>query len=210
LRSILQDLAKSPPPLVVLGSGNRGGFGYGWHFSELIETANNESFPSFIHLFEDCLLSLFKLSCPIIPACSGPCLGKALELALWCDFRIIFSGPGSQIGFHSFSRSWLPLPISLHRLGAIVGSELAASLIVSRAFLTPAIAIRCGLFGLLAFDERRLRNSVVLFRKESIVSGKRKIFFPSNLIRKLLECNGLTYKWINRVDWAIWPHAGLP
>ena len=74
---------------------------------------------------------LAALPMPTLAAISGPCLGGGLELALACDYRLVFDKPRTQLGLPEVELGLLPGWGGTQRLPRIIGLERALRVILS-------------------------------------------------------------------------------
>ncbi len=95
---------------------------------------------------------------PTIAAVSGWCLAGGLELALWCDLRIVT--PGAKLGFPE--RRWgVPLVDGgTQRLPRIVGMGRALDLILSGRIVEAGEALRMGLVTEIVDEGRHVERAL--------------------------------------------------
>ncbi len=81
---------------------------------------------------------LASLPFPTVAAIEGGCLGGGLELALWCDARIVADTPATQLGLPETKLGLIPGWGGTALLPRLVGLPQAASLITSGQTLSAA------------------------------------------------------------------------
>jgi enoyl-CoA hydratase len=114
---------------------------------------------------------------PAIAAIDGWCLAGGLELALWCDLRIVT--PGSTLGF--FERRWgVPLVDGgTQRLPRVVGMGRALELILSGRPVDAEEAHRIGLANEIAAPGKHLERAlewaerIASFPQETMLADRR-------------------------------------
>jgi enoyl-CoA hydratase/carnithine racemase len=117
-------------------------YGHGRHFSsgadhcdltnrirEKLPTDYPKELPDFLKETMQSFLFFEKLSIPSIAAIRGTCFGSALELALFCKYRIC--AEGTVIGFPETSFGLMPGCGGSIKLPSIVGRSKAIELIIS-------------------------------------------------------------------------------
>ncbi len=103
LQSILVEIQKNTPNLLVIKSGTPDIFSAGLNLADLGGSQTEESIKEFLDLFFGNLEKIYTLPCPTIAAVSGHALGYGAMLALVCDIRfgmnnIRFGLPEVKIG----------------------------------------------------------------------------------------------------------------
>ena len=76
---------------------------------------------------------LAALPMPTVAAIHGPCLGGGLELALACDYRLVFDRANTQLGLPEVELGLLPGWGGTQRLPRVVGLERALQMILGAA-----------------------------------------------------------------------------
>jgi enoyl-CoA hydratase/carnithine racemase len=119
--------------LVIYGSGRH--FSSGADPSELknrilanIPSAYPKKLPQFLEETTRNFLFIEKLQIPSFAAIRGACLGSAMELALFCKYRIC--GEGAVLGFPETSFGLMPGCGGSVKLPAIVGRAKAIEIIL--------------------------------------------------------------------------------
>src|SRR5205823_2675851 len=90
--------AQPRPPLLIVRSGKKSGFLAGADVHEFLNIRDASAARALSERGQRLFDKLAALPCPTIAAISGPCLGGGLELALACDYRLVFDSPRTQLG----------------------------------------------------------------------------------------------------------------
>jgi len=107
LNDVLDPLTESPPAGLVLWSGKDRSFVMGADIKEFTTVESVDRAREVVRLGQQLMDKLEDLRCPTVAVINGFCLGGGLELALACDYRIVFSGskrilglPEVKLGLH--------------------------------------------------------------------------------------------------------------
>ncbi|MFM8932342.1 MAG: enoyl-CoA hydratase/isomerase family protein [Gemmataceae bacterium] len=196
LEGLLDQLLDGPrPALVILSSGNNRGFGTGFTSQYLATCGSNELLLAAGSL-QRCCQKLTQIPCPIIAAVSGLCLDEGLELALFCDYRIVFDSPKTRVGFRSQERQWYPTPGSIPRICELLGLERGFKLTAHGQLLQAKTALRWGLADSAPTNEHELRREIGLLKGKALGRGKIAKPMPQNWIRRFLQLNPIGRKWV--------------
>jgi 3-hydroxyacyl-CoA dehydrogenase/enoyl-CoA hydratase/carnithine racemase len=101
-----------------------------------------------------------------VAAIDGPCLGGGAELAIWCDRRILSSGPKTEFGFPEVKLGLFPGWGGTVRAPRIVGLGNAVEMITSGESIDAEAAAKMGLASDVVPAERLLAAAVSLIRQE--------------------------------------------
>lgn len=108
-----------------------------------------------------------SLRVPVACAIEGPCVGGALELALFCDLRIASDHPATQIGLPEVKLGIVPGFGGTQMLSRLVGLPIAVDLILNGKLLRPRQALKLGVVDqmvpaakLLAIARRELQRLI--------------------------------------------------
>jgi 3-hydroxyacyl-CoA dehydrogenase/enoyl-CoA hydratase/3-hydroxybutyryl-CoA epimerase len=161
-------------PVIVIRSGKKSGFLAGADINEFQAIADAAAAEALSALGQKVFGKLADLPAPTIAAISGPCLGGGLELALACDYRLVFDRPDTQLGLPEVELGLLPGWGGTQRLPRVVGLERALTMILTGKRLGAREALAWGLADALATSEAGLREqySAVAFR--AVRDGKRQ------------------------------------
>jgi 3-hydroxyacyl-CoA dehydrogenase/enoyl-CoA hydratase/3-hydroxybutyryl-CoA epimerase len=86
-----------------------------------------------------------RLRVPTVACISGFCLGGGLELALACDYRLVYDTPNTQLGLPEIKLGLLPGWGGTQRLPRVVGLERALQIILQQRTLNAREAMNWGL-----------------------------------------------------------------
>jgi 3-hydroxyacyl-CoA dehydrogenase/enoyl-CoA hydratase/3-hydroxybutyryl-CoA epimerase len=93
-----------------------------------------------------------NLRVPTVACISGFCLGGGLELALACDYRLVYDVSSTQLGLPEIKLGLLPGWGGTQRLARVVGLERALQIILQQRTLNAREAIKWGLADFLEGD----------------------------------------------------------
>src|SRR5262249_14502424 len=117
-------------PVLVVRSGKPSGFAAGADLTEFVAVKDGAEAEATSALGQALFGRLATLPVPTVAAVSGPCLGGGLELALACDYRLVFDKSGTQLGLPEVELGLLPGWGGTQRLPRVVGLERALQVIV--------------------------------------------------------------------------------
>jgi len=191
LDAALDAVADSKAPLLVVRSGKKSGFVAGADLHEFLAIQDTASATAISATGQKLFDKLAALPMPSIAAISGACLGGGLELALACDYRLVFDKPSTQLGLPEVELGLLPGWGGTQRLPRVIGLERALRVILDRKRLSAAEAFRWGLADALASTEEQLREQFAQLMGRAIAHGKRHLSgLPLRTWRqRLLESN---------------------
>ena len=98
LDAILKDLEAEPPKGLVLHSAKRGSFVMGADINEFTTIDTAERAYELVRLGQQLFDRLEALPCPTVAVINGVCLGGGLELAMACDYRVVFETDKKILG----------------------------------------------------------------------------------------------------------------
>jgi 3-hydroxyacyl-CoA dehydrogenase/enoyl-CoA hydratase/3-hydroxybutyryl-CoA epimerase len=193
LDAALDAVAASKAPLLVVRSGKKSGFVAGADLNEFLGIRDAAGAEAVSATGQKLFDKLAALPVPTIAAISGACLGGGLELALACDYRLVFDKPNTQLGLPEVELGLLPGWGGTQRLPRIIGLERALRVILDRKRLNAGEAFRWGLADALASTEAELRDQFALLTGRALGEGKRRLSeLPLRTWRqRLLESNPL-------------------
>jgi 3-hydroxyacyl-CoA dehydrogenase/enoyl-CoA hydratase/3-hydroxybutyryl-CoA epimerase len=116
---------------------------------------------------------LAALEGPSVAVIHGPCLGGGLELALACDYRLVFDKPSTQLGFPEIELGLLPAWGGTQRLPRVIGLEPALQVILAGKRLGAREAFQRGLADAYAANEADLREQFARLVLRAVAMGKR-------------------------------------
>jgi len=145
LRAAFVELAARDDLDCIVLRGAGGNFAAGADITEFPRVRHDPASARRYHLewIAPALEAIAEAPQPVVAAIEGACVGGGLELACACDLRVAATGSrlGAPVGRLGF-------PLALPELAAllrVVGSALAADLLLTGRLLDPAEALSCGL-----------------------------------------------------------------
>ncbi|MBK8098969.1 MAG: enoyl-CoA hydratase/isomerase family protein [Planctomycetes bacterium] len=115
---------------------------------------------------------LQQLKVPVVAAIEGPCVGGALELALFCDVRVASDHAATQIGLPEVKLGIVPGFGGTQNLARLVGLPTALDLILQGKLLKPKPALKQGLIDRLVPSPRLLQAARDELQKQ-IAKGRK-------------------------------------
>lgn len=193
LDAALDAVAGSKAPLLIVRSGKKSGFIAGADLQEFLRIQDAASAEAISASGQKLFAKLAAAPMPSIAAISGACLGGGLELALACDYRLVFDKSNTQLGLPEVELGLLPAWGGTQRLPRLIGLERALRVILDRKRLSAADAFRWGLADALAATESELREQLARLAVRAVGEGKRRSDrLPLRTWRqRLLESNPL-------------------
>jgi 3-hydroxyacyl-CoA dehydrogenase/enoyl-CoA hydratase/3-hydroxybutyryl-CoA epimerase len=180
-RQVLADLdaaldfitAQPRVPVLVVRSGKKSGFLAGADIAEFAAIKDTAGAQSLSEAGQKLFGRLAALPAPSVAVIHGPCLGGGLELALACDYRLVFDRPGTQLGLPEVELGLLPGWGGTQRLPRTVGLERALKVILAGKRLSARDALQWGLADACAANEGELRDHYARLLFRAIGEGKR-------------------------------------
>jgi 3-hydroxyacyl-CoA dehydrogenase/enoyl-CoA hydratase/3-hydroxybutyryl-CoA epimerase len=188
-------------PVLIVRSGKSTGFLAGADLHEFAAIRNSAEATAISKRGQAVFARLAALPIPTVAAISGPCLGGGLELALACDYRLVFDRPDTQLGLPEVELGLLPGWGGTQRLPRAVGLERALQMILGARRLKAREALAWGLADALAVGESDLRQKFAELTAKAMTQGKRqRTWLPGRTWRQwLLESNPFGRRIIFRV-----------
>ncbi len=112
------------------------------------------------------LRQLSELPAVTIAAIEGACLGGGLELALWCDRRVVSSHPKTQLGLPEVKLGLIPGWGGCARLPRLIGMSAAIEMIISGNPLQAESAGEVGLADVVTTTDQMLASALALVQQE--------------------------------------------
>jgi 3-hydroxyacyl-CoA dehydrogenase/enoyl-CoA hydratase/3-hydroxybutyryl-CoA epimerase len=193
LDAALDAVADNKAPLLIVRSGKKSGFIAGADLQEFLGIQDAARAEAVSASGQKLFAKLAATPMPSIAAISGACLGGGLELALACDYRLVFDKPNTQLGLPEVELGLLPAWGGTQRLPRRIGLERALRVILDRKRLNASDAFRWGLADALAATESELREQLARLAVRAVGEGKRRSDrLPLRTWRqRLLESNPL-------------------
>lgn len=161
-------------PVLVIRSGKPSGFIAGADLNEFLAIKDTVEAEATSALGQRLFARLAALPAPTVAAISGPCLGGGLELALACDYRLVFDKAATQLGLPEITLGLLPGWGGTQRLPRVIGLERALQVILNGKRLNAREAFRWGLADALATTEAELRDAFAKLVGLALQQGKVK------------------------------------
>ncbi|GEM_PF-316349 len=181
----LDKLAELPLiPVVILRSGKTSGFAFG---PDLDEWQSLQSLGN-VSSWQDEAMRVFKrlkeFKAPTIAAISGPCVGAGLELALACDYRLVYERPNTLFAFPEVELGACPALGSLFFLVKKIGLQQVLKLVVLGARWKVEEIFQNGLADAKAQTEQQLRSEFTRLTGIAMREGKKNNLPSSNFSLK--------------------------
>jgi 3-hydroxyacyl-CoA dehydrogenase/enoyl-CoA hydratase/3-hydroxybutyryl-CoA epimerase len=208
-RQVLADLdgaldalaAEGRVPVLAVRSGKKSGFIAGADLQEFLHITDAAGAEAISAAGQEVFGKLARLPMPSVAVIHGPCLGGGLELALACDYRLVFDRPNTQLGLPEVSLGLLPGWGGSQRLPRVVGLERGLRMILEGKRLSAVEAFRWGLADAIAANEAELREQYTRLLMQAIGRSKRSLEqLPLRTWRQwLLESNPIGRRAIFKV-----------
>ena len=178
-------------PIITLRSGKTSGFAFG---PDLHEWQQLQASGGIAHWQEEGMRvykKLRDLKAPTIAAISGPCLGAGLELALACDYRLVYERPNTIFAFPEVELGACPAFGSIYSLAKIIGLEKTTKLVVFGARWKAREIFQNRLADGIAQTEPQLRSEFTRLMGIALNEGKKnsRTSAPVSLRSMLFEKN---------------------
>jgi 3-hydroxyacyl-CoA dehydrogenase/enoyl-CoA hydratase/3-hydroxybutyryl-CoA epimerase len=195
-------LAEGRVPVLIIQSGKSTGFVAGADvskFTSIGSVAEAEQMSAAGQMIFD---KLARMPMPTIAMVSGLCLGGGLELAMACDYRIVYDRPSTQLGLPEIRLGILPAWGGTQRLPRVIGLERALQVILQGKQLDAGKALAWGLSDACPANEEQLievRKKVIgIALRDGKVSRDR---LPLRTVRqRLIEGNPIGRRMIFRIS----------
>ncbi len=161
-------------PAVVVRGGKKTGFLAGADLSEFTAIRTADEARAMSEAGQKLFKRLADLPGPSVAVIHGPCLGGGLELALACDYRMVYDRPDTQLGLPETELGLLPAWGGTVRLPRVIGLERALLVILSGKRLNAKEAKEWGLADEIAASEEELRERFSRLLFMSVGKGKVK------------------------------------
>jgi len=178
-------------PIITLRSGKTSGFAFGpdLHEWQQLQASGNVTY------WQEEGMRVYKklrdLKAPTIAAISGPCLGAGLELALACDYRLVYERPNTIFAFPEVELGACPAFGSIYSLAKIIGLEKTTKLVVFGARWKAREIFHNRLADGIAQTESQLRSEFTRLMGIALNEGKKnnRTSAPVSLRSMLFEKN---------------------
>jgi 3-hydroxyacyl-CoA dehydrogenase/enoyl-CoA hydratase/3-hydroxybutyryl-CoA epimerase len=198
-------LAEGKVPILLIHSGKPSGFVAGADISKFTSIRNAAEAEEMSKTGQKLFDKLAAMPMPTVAMISGICLGGGLELALACDYRVVFDKPGTQLALPEVRLGLLPGWGGTQRLPRVIGLERALQVILNGKQLDARKALAWGLSDACPANESQLRETRERIVARALRDGKvTRNGLPRLTIRqRLLESNpigrGLLFRITERI-----------
>lgn len=150
--------------LIITGNGRH--FSSGADIGDLLGgisesgTEENKEVPEFLKENNRSFIAIMELEIPVIAAIHGICLGSALELAMFCHFRIC--ADGALMALPEVSFNLMPGCGGTQRLPALAGRPRALELMLEGRNFNPEEALMWGIIDKIT-DKKELIPIAIAF-----------------------------------------------
>jgi 3-hydroxyacyl-CoA dehydrogenase/enoyl-CoA hydratase/3-hydroxybutyryl-CoA epimerase len=184
-------LAEGRVPIVLIHSGKPTGFIAGADITKFTSIRNAAEAEEVSLAGQKLFDKLAAMPMPTVAMVSGPCLGGGLELALACDYRVVFDTRGTQLALPEVRLGLLPGWGGTQRLPRVIGLERALQVILNGVQLDAKKAFRWGLADFCPANEQEVRDSRTKIIGRALRDGKvDRQWLPYRTTRqRLLEGN---------------------
>jgi len=179
LNEILGPFAKSPPAGLVLWSGKNRSFVMGADIKEFTKIKSVEQAHEVVRLGQQLMDKVEDLACPTVAVINGFCLGGGLEIAMACDYRIVFAGDKKILGLPEVKLGLHPGFGGTVRAVQIVGVRAAMQLMLTGNPIAPRKAKSIGLVDKTTSEEQWRADAVAILKA---APAKRRAPFPDRLM----------------------------
>lgn len=160
--------SEMPAALIIHGSGRH--FSSGADIDDLLrgvadspEIAGNTDVPDFLVHNNKSFLFFSELNIPVIAAVQGVCLGSALELALFCHFRIC--SDNALLALPELSFNLMPGCGGTQTLPLICGRNTALQLMLEGRSMDAAEALKLGIADQVVSKKELLASAITLAKQ---------------------------------------------
>jgi enoyl-CoA hydratase/carnithine racemase len=160
--------SEMPAALIIYGSGRH--FSSGADIDDLLrgvadspEMAENKGVPDFLIHNNKSFLFFYELKIPVIAAIQGVCLGSALELALFCHFRIC--SDNALLALPELSFNLMPGCGGTQTLPAVCGRSTALQLMLEGRSMDASEALELGITDRVVARKELLSSAIALAKQ---------------------------------------------
>ncbi len=153
LNDVLDPLTRKAPAGLVLWSGKDRSFVMGADIKEFVKIDSVERAREVVRLGQQLMDKMAALNCPTVAVINGFCLGGGLELALACDYRIVFDGTKKILGLPEVKLGLHPGFGGTVRAVRTCGVRAGMQLMLTGAPVAPAKAKAMGLVDKITVEE---------------------------------------------------------
>ena len=165
-------LAEGKVPILIVRSGKQSGFAAGADISGFATIRSARDAEAMSAAGQQVFDKLARMPMPTVAMVSGVCLGGGLELALACDYRVVFDKPGTQLGLPEVELGLLPGWGGTQRLPRVIGLERALRVILKGERLNARRAFDWCLSDARPASEGELRETYDRITARALREGK--------------------------------------
>lgn len=165
LGNILEPLTENPPGGLVIWSGKEHSFVMGADINEFATIETPERGYELVRLGQQLMDKLEALRCPSVAVINGVCMGGGLELAMACDYRIVYEGEKKILGLPEVKLGLHPGFGGTVRTVQICGVRAGMQLMLSGSPVAPSKAVTIGLVDATTTDDNWRRDASSLIDK---------------------------------------------
>ena len=164
LNDALEQLESALPKGLVVYSGKDRGFIMGADIEEFTRIQSEQEAHGLIRLGQGIMDRVEALSCPTVAVINGFCLGGGLELAMACDYRLVYRGDKKILGLPEVQLGIHPGFGGTVRAVQLAGVRPAMQLMLTGGSIRPDKARRIGLVDGLTDAENWKKDAETLIR----------------------------------------------
>lgn len=165
LDELLTPITQNPPQGLVFWSGKNRSFVMGADISEFKKINTPDRAYELVRLGQQLMEKIADLNCPTVAAINGVCMGGGLELAMACDYRIVFAGDKKILGLPEVKLGLHPGFGGTVRAVRICGVRAGMQLMLTGNPVTPGKAKAIGLVDKLTTQEEWRNDARTLIKK---------------------------------------------
>jgi 3-hydroxyacyl-CoA dehydrogenase/enoyl-CoA hydratase/3-hydroxybutyryl-CoA epimerase len=153
LNEVLESLHEAEPKGLVIWSGKKRSFVMGADINEFTTIDSADRGYELVRMGQQVVDKVEKLSCPTLAAVNGFCMGGGLELAMACDYRIVYNGDQKILGLPEVKLGLHPGFGGTVRAVQICGVREGMQLMLTGNPIAPGKAKAIGLVDKITSDE---------------------------------------------------------
>jgi 3-hydroxyacyl-CoA dehydrogenase/enoyl-CoA hydratase/3-hydroxybutyryl-CoA epimerase len=153
LNEMLDSLHEAEPKGLVIWSGKKRSFVMGADINEFTTIDSADRGYELVRMGQQVVDKVEKLSCPTLAAVNGFCMGGGLELAMACDYRIVYNGDQKILGLPEVKLGLHPGFGGTVRAVQICGVREGMQLMLTGNPIAPGKAKAIGLVDKITCDE---------------------------------------------------------
>jgi 3-hydroxyacyl-CoA dehydrogenase/enoyl-CoA hydratase/3-hydroxybutyryl-CoA epimerase len=195
-------LTEGKVPILIINSGKPTGFVAGADISKFTSIGSSAEAEEMSATGQKLFDKLARMPMPTVAMVSGLCLGGGLELALACDYRVVFDKASTQLALPEVRLGLLPGWGGTQRLPRVIGLERALQVILNGKQLDARKAFSWGLSDECPATESQLREARERIVARALRDGKvKRDWLPlRNMRQRLLEGNPIGRQLLFRIS----------